>query len=111
MQFCFLLLFPELPAAIVNTYYLSAYPDQNPDFYMDVLKNKYKYQTVVVDTYWNPGSDNGRPELFTPAFRLDLFYPFDYLFKNHRKTISSFPNKATNRLFQTFQGFYHVNLL
>lgn len=30
MQFCFLLLFPELPAAIVNTYYLSAYPDQNP---------------------------------------------------------------------------------
>ena len=38
---------------------------QNPDFYMDVLKNKCKYQSVVVDTYWNPGSDNGRPELFT----------------------------------------------
>lgn len=47
---------------------------QNPDFYMDVLKNKCKYQKVIVDTYWNPGSDNGRPELFTPAFRLDLFF-------------------------------------
>ena len=44
---------------------------------MDVLKNKCKYQSVVVDTYWNPGSDNGRPELFTPAFRLDLFF-LDY---------------------------------
>lgn len=31
---------------------------QNPDFYMDVLKNKCKYQKVIVDTYWNPGSDN-----------------------------------------------------
>ena len=41
---------------------------------MDVLKNKCKYQKVIVDTYWNPGSDNGRPELFTPAFRLDLFF-------------------------------------
>ena len=47
---------------------------QSPDFYMDVLKNKCKYQKVIVDTYWNPGSDNGRPELFTPAFRLDLFF-------------------------------------
>ena len=47
---------------------------QNPAFYMDVLKNKCKYQQIVVDTYWNPGSDNGRPELFTPAFRLDLFF-------------------------------------
>ena len=27
---------------------------QNPDFYMDVLKNKCKYQKVIVDTYWNP---------------------------------------------------------
>ena len=47
---------------------------QNPAFYMDVLKNKCKYQNIIVDTYWNPGSDNGRPELFTPSFRLDLFF-------------------------------------
>lgn len=47
---------------------------QNPSFYLDVLKNKCKYQNIIVDTYWNPGSDNGRPELFTPAFRLDLFF-------------------------------------
>ena len=37
---------------------------QSPDFYMDVLKNKCKYQKVIVDTYWNPGSDNGRPADF-----------------------------------------------
>ena len=41
---------------------------------MDVLKNKCKYQKIVVDTYWNPGTDNGKPELFTPSFRLDLFF-------------------------------------
>lgn len=41
---------------------------------MDVLKNKCKYQNIVVDTYWNPGTNNGKPELFTPSFRLDLFF-------------------------------------
>ena len=43
-------------------------------FYTDVLKNKCKYQKIVVDTYWNPGTDNGMPELFTPSFRLDIFF-------------------------------------
>ncbi len=41
---------------------------------MDVLKNKCKYQKIVVDTYWNPDTDNGKPELFTSSFRLDLFF-------------------------------------
>ena len=47
---------------------------QNPSFYLDVLKNKCKYQNIVVDTYWNPGTDNGKPEFFTPSLRLDLFF-------------------------------------
>ena len=38
------------------------------------IRDRCKYQKVIVDTYWNPGSDNGRPELFTPSFRLDLFF-------------------------------------
>lgn len=41
---------------------------------MDVLKNKCKYQSIIVDTFWKPGSDHGRPELFTPSFRLDVFF-------------------------------------
>ena len=47
---------------------------QNPSFYTDVLKDKCKYQKIIVDTYWNPGTNNGKPELFTPSFRLDLFF-------------------------------------
>ena len=47
---------------------------QDPSFYTEVLKNKCKYQKIIVDTYWNPGTNNGKPELFTPSFRLDLFF-------------------------------------
>ena len=47
---------------------------QDPSFYTEVLKNKCKYQKIIVDTYWNPGTNNGKPELFTPPFRLDLFF-------------------------------------
>lgn len=47
---------------------------QNLSFYTDVLKDKCKYEKIIVDTYWNPGTNNGKPELFTPSFRLDLFF-------------------------------------
>ena len=36
-----------------------------------LLANGYK--RLILDTYWNPGSDNGHPEAFVPTFRIDKF--------------------------------------
>lgn len=43
------------------------------NFYLDVLKKKCHYEKIIVETYWNPGSDNGRAEIFRPSFRIDSF--------------------------------------
>lgn len=40
---------------------------------IELLKNRCHYEKVVLDTYWDPGNDNGHPELFTPAFRINVF--------------------------------------
>ena len=29
------------------------------------------YERLILDTYWDPGSDDGHPEAFTPTFRID----------------------------------------
>lgn len=49
----------------------SAFAD--PRFHEDVFRNKCRYERVVQDTYWDPGSDLGRPDLYTPAFRINSF--------------------------------------
>ena len=46
----------------------------NPGFHISVLKERCHYQSVIVDTYWDPGSDNGHPDLFRPTFRVDPFF-------------------------------------
>lgn len=46
-------------------------------FHQKILKDKCRYKRMILDTYWDPGSDNGRPELFSPAFRIDpLLYGY-----------------------------------
>lgn len=42
-------------------------------FHEDVFANKCRYERAVVDCYWEPGSDNGRPDLYAPAFRINSF--------------------------------------
>ncbi len=44
----------------------------DPDFHWAVLA-KHRYEKVLLDTHWNPGDDNGHPEIFTPVFRIDKF--------------------------------------
>ncbi len=44
----------------------------DPDFHWrSLLDNGYERQ--ILDTFWDPGLDNGHPEVFTPAFRIDKF--------------------------------------
>lgn len=43
------------------------------DFDKDVLQNKLHVQRVILDAHWSPGSDNGCPQFFSPALRIDSF--------------------------------------
>jgi predicted TIM-barrel fold metal-dependent hydrolase len=42
-------------------------------FHLDLLKNKCKYEKIIIDTYWNPGDNNGHPDLFSPTYRINSF--------------------------------------
>ena len=42
-----------------------------------LLKSYCNYEKVILDTYWNPGSNNQDPEIFLPAFRINpLFFGY-----------------------------------
>ena len=58
------------------------YAHQKPDYHIDILRNHCRYEAVVQDTYWNPGSDLGHPELFKPNFRINML-----LFGYHEEAI------------------------
>lgn len=45
---------------------------RDPDFHWNALR-RHGYETLVLDTFWNPGDDGGHPELFKPTFRIDKF--------------------------------------
>lgn len=44
----------------------------DPDFHWKTL-HQFGYERLLLDAFWNPGDDNGHPELFTPVFRIDKF--------------------------------------
>jgi predicted TIM-barrel fold metal-dependent hydrolase len=41
---------------------------------MSLLTGPCAYHKIVQDAYWDPGSDNGNPGLFTPSFRINAFH-------------------------------------
>jgi uncharacterized protein len=47
---------------------------QEADHQMKVLTGPCAYRKIVQDAYWDPGSDNGEPGLFTPSFRINAFH-------------------------------------
>ncbi len=52
--------------------------------HLRVLKEKCGYDRIVMDAYWNPGSDNGHPDVFTPTFRVDpLFFAYSESARDH----------------------------
>ncbi|HZJ82565.1 MAG TPA: amidohydrolase family protein, partial [Clostridia bacterium] len=46
---------------------------EDKEYHMDILRSKCSYKSIILDTYWQPGSNNGYPDIFTPTFRVDTF--------------------------------------
>ena len=44
----------------------------DPEFHWKSLQ-EHGYERLIQDSYWNPGDDNGHPELFATTFRIDKF--------------------------------------
>lgn len=44
------------------------------DYWVNLLTQKCRYEHIVEDAYWDPGSDLYRPILFTPTFRVNAFF-------------------------------------
>jgi len=52
--------------------------------HLSLLTETCGYEAIFVDTYWNPGSDHGHPELFCPAYRVDrMFYGYNRKATDH----------------------------
>jgi hypothetical protein len=45
-----------------------------PGYWVDLLAKACKYEGIVLDAYWDPGSDWQLPNLFTPTFRVNSFF-------------------------------------
>ncbi len=57
---------------------------QNKDWHISLLREKCRYETIMLDTYWSPGEDNGHPDLFRPAYRINaFFYGYNQNGKDH----------------------------
>ena len=47
---------------------------QDPSHPWVILTGHCMYRRMVLDAYWDPGSDNGLPDLFVPIFRVNSFF-------------------------------------
>jgi hypothetical protein len=45
----------------------------NDRIHLDILREVAGYRRVVLDPFWNYGSDLGHPEFFSPTMRTDMF--------------------------------------
>ena len=57
---------------------------QDSDYHLQILRTVCKYQRIVLDGYWDPGTDNGIPDLFSPTFRINMFlYGYSHSSMDH----------------------------
>lgn len=49
-----------------------AHEDKN--LHINILKNICNYKTIIQDSYWNPGHNNNHADLFSPSFRVNMFF-------------------------------------
>lgn len=69
------------------------------DWHLQLLKSTCGYDKIILDAYWQPGSDNGHPDLFTPTFRIDsLLFGFsrDALDHDGNNAYHFFGNESRN---------------
>jgi hypothetical protein len=45
-----------------------------PSYPQEILTQRCNYKGMLLDAYWDPGSDNGLPELYQPIFRINSFF-------------------------------------
>lgn len=50
---------------IASTYH------KKKDHHLDILKNSCKYDEIILDAYWQPGSNNSHKDIFKSTFRID----------------------------------------
>ncbi|HHU49435.1 MAG: amidohydrolase family protein [Caldicoprobacterales bacterium] len=57
---------------------------QDKNWHIRLLREKCGYKAILLDTYWSPGEDNGHPDLFMPAYRINsLFFGYNQRAKDH----------------------------
>ncbi|HHY83312.1 MAG TPA: amidohydrolase family protein [Clostridiales bacterium] len=47
--------------------------NQNDKYHLKILKERCRYEKILLDAYWNPGSNNNS-DLFARVFRTDMFF-------------------------------------
>jgi hypothetical protein len=47
---------------------------QNPLHSREILTGQCGYRQMLLDAYWDPGSDNDSPEFFAPVYRVNAFF-------------------------------------
>jgi predicted TIM-barrel fold metal-dependent hydrolase len=65
------------PLSVTNWDRISAQIQQahhEPGRQSSLLTGQCAYRKIVQDAYWDPGSDNGNPAIFTPSFRINAFH-------------------------------------
>lgn len=57
---------------------------KDKDWHVRLLREKCNYRAILLDTYWSPGENNGHPELFKPAYRVNsFFYGYNQTAEDH----------------------------
>ncbi len=46
---------------------------RDADYHITVLKKRCGYKKIILDAYWDPGSNNGFPDLFVPTYRINMY--------------------------------------
>ncbi|MDW7656208.1 MAG: amidohydrolase family protein [Bacillota bacterium] len=93
--------YAQFDDAITNAY------RHNPQRHLQILREECRYRRIIQDCYWQPGSDNGHPDLFAPTFRIDsFFWGFDESLSDHNQVkcgqfISNRPDSLEDFIEQT----------
>jgi uncharacterized protein len=46
---------------------------QNKNYHLDLLRQTCRYEKILLDAFWEPGSDGHQADIFTPVFRINSF--------------------------------------
>ncbi len=62
---------------------------KNKKWHKEILKDFCKYKKIILDAYWNPGSNNGDTYFFSPTFRINpLFFGYsDRAYDHNENTV------------------------